>query len=167
MIMKGNGITAPQWRLGLAEQADDDEFLGAQKQHLRPIAGQELCGARDQSAGRVRMPVGGQSVPHHHDEDRTVVVLAGTAATLLMPVGADRWQTAAVTGPGDVIYVPAGWVHQAVNLGGTEVSAIEVSADPVFNRSVHALPELAEQGLIVRLREAFADGRLLPGTHAA
>ncbi len=155
------------WRVDLASQSDAPEILGAQKQLFQPIADDGLCGARDLSAGRVRMPAGAQAIPHHHDEDRTVVVLSGTAATLLMRAGASRWETAVVTGAGDVLFLPAGWIHQAVNLDGTECTAVEISGDPVFNRSVHRLPEHAAQDLVVRLREDFAAGRLPLGAHPA
>lgn len=165
--MTTNTMTTATWQLDLASHTDNEEIRGEQNQLFRPIASEGLCGATGLSSGRVRMPIGAQAIPHHHDEDRTVVVLGGTAATLLAPPGSDGWETAVVTGAGDVLYIPAGWIHQAVNIDGSECAAIEISADPVFNHSVHRLPDMARQDLVILLRQAYAAGRLPLGAHPA
>ncbi|WP_336159940.1 hypothetical protein [Amycolatopsis sp. VC5-11] len=150
----------PAWTVDLAGSAATTENRGPQDQLLRPVAGDGLCDASGLSAGRVRMPPGAQAVPHHHAEDRTVVVLAGFAATLLAPPGGTRWSAAAVTGPEDVVFIPGGWIHQAVNLGGVECRAVEISADRVFNRSVHRLPDFDGDDVAALLRADYEAGRV-------
>lgn len=152
--------TPPAWLVDLAGGAATIEDRGPQGQLLRPVAGDGLCDATGLSAGRVRMPSGAEAVPHRHDEDRTVVVLAGIAATLMAPPDATRWTAAGITGPGDIVFVPGGWIHQAVNLGGVECRAVEVSADRVFNRSVHRLPGFGGADIAARLREDYEAGRV-------
>ncbi len=157
---------APVWRLDLAAQPGGERLWGAQQQLFLPIASDELCGARELSVGRVNMPPGGQAVPHWHAEDRTVVVLSGLAATLVAAPGRTGWQTVLISGPGDVLFLPAGWVHQAVNLGMNSVHAVEISADPVFNNSVRRHPEITDPALVARLRDEHRQGRLRPGVRS-
>ncbi|WP_406639158.1 hypothetical protein [Amycolatopsis sp. WGS_07] len=100
--------TPPTWLVDLEGGAATIEDRGPQGQLLRPVVAEGLCHTTGLSAGRVRMPPDAQAVPHHHDEDRAVVVLAGIAATLIAPPGATRWDAAAVTGPGDIVFLPGG-----------------------------------------------------------
>ncbi|MEU0529196.1 cupin domain-containing protein [Amycolatopsis tolypomycina] len=161
-------ITGPQ--LDLGDVVTGIESWGAQHQRFHRIAEHatpEGDRAPGLSAARLRMAVAAQSRPHHHAEPRAIVVLSGVAAILLTAPGATAWTSVAVTGPGDVVTLPAHWIRQVVNLAPSELAALEFSADAVFNHSVDLNIELTDQELVVRLRQAFTAGRLRPGTHPA
>lgn len=134
---------------------------GPQAQLLASAVTEEICGSQDLGSGYVVMTPGHYSRAHTHAESEIVVhVIVGWAATLY----GDELEHAAIHGPGDGVYVPAGVPHAAVNLSSeTEVRAVETRSDRHFNADVQQRPELdatvAERA--ADLQQRFASG-LLP-----
>jgi uncharacterized RmlC-like cupin family protein len=113
--------------------------LGPQGQQLLPCITADACGAVGISAGMVVMPPGRWSRPHLHAHSEIVVCcVTGHAVTLLGPD-----LTPVHHGPGELLHIPAGVAHVAVNLSTTAgLVAVEVRTDPHFNDDVVLLPEL-------------------------
>jgi uncharacterized RmlC-like cupin family protein len=112
-----------------------------QDQFLIEAVSHQLSGATAISAGLCLMPPAHQSRAHLHERHEiTVYVLEGRAATLW------GWELEPIEhGPGDLVYIPAGVPHVAVNLSEqARLIAIEHRTDPAFNADVKLLPDLYE-----------------------
>jgi uncharacterized RmlC-like cupin family protein len=116
-----------------------DPTVGPQGQELYPCITADSCGTSGLSAGMVVMPPGRHSRPHFHAHSEIVVCcIVGSAVTL---VGPDL--TPVHHGPGEIIYIPDGVLHVAVNLSTTAtLVAVEMRTDPAFNDDVVVVPDL-------------------------
>ncbi|KOV82567.1 hypothetical protein [Nocardia sp. NRRL S-836] len=151
------------WQINLAGNRQGAAIEGPQKQFFRPVATEGLCGAADLSAYSVSLTPDRQVIPHYHEDDRIVVMRSGTAVTLLAAPDETSWEVALVSGPGDMIFIPAFWRHQAVCLH--DVDALEISGDARFNHSVVLAPEFERPDLEQELRDRYSAGLLAPGAH--
>ncbi|MEU7476613.1 hypothetical protein AB0A63_11570 [Lentzea sp. NPDC042327] len=151
------------WQISLAGNQRGAVVEGPQKQFFRAVATDGLCGASDLSAYSVALTPDRQVIPHYHEDDRIVVMRSGTAVTLLAAPDESTWEVALVSGPGDMIFIPAFWRHQAVCLH--DVDALEISGDARFNHSVVLAPEFERPDVEQELREQYSAGRLARGAH--
>jgi uncharacterized RmlC-like cupin family protein len=127
----------PPWRAVTFEEITGDG--SPQRQQLWPA----VCWGERLSAGWVVMPPGHMAAPHvHHEHDLVAKMVAGWAETLIWhPAGGEI--LAVQHGPGDMILIPAGWAHVAVNLSRTRPAvAAESRTDPAFNADVELLPDV-------------------------
>ncbi|MGW2562310.1 hypothetical protein ACWCXB_24245 [Streptomyces sp. NPDC001514] len=155
------------WLVDLASTVESGSIQGAQGQFFTPIVTDGLCGARDLSAYRVTLTAERHVTPHCHAEDRLVLIRSGHAVTLMASPEGTRWETILVTGPGDLVFLPARYPHQAIGLGGETVHAVEISGDARFNESVILLPGMNDVALTEQVRRDFSEGRLRLGSHPA
>ncbi|KJK35280.1 hypothetical protein UK23_42995 [Lentzea aerocolonigenes] len=151
------------WQISLAGSQQGATIEGPQKQFFRPVATEGLCGASDLSAYSVALTPDRHVIPHYHEDDRIVVMRSGTAVTLLAAPNGTSWEVALVSGPGDMIFIPAFWRHQAVCMH--DVDALEISGDARFNHSVVLAPEFERPDLEQELRDRYSAGRLARGAH--
>jgi uncharacterized RmlC-like cupin family protein len=91
-------------------------------------------GARGLSMNRVVIPPGGQAAAHRHvGYESTVYLLQGTVETRYGP----RLEKSVLNRAGDFLFIPAGVLHQPVNLSRTEPAiAIVARNDPNEQESV-------------------------------
>lgn len=135
--------------------ADVAEVVGPQEQHLLPCITQETCGAEGISAAMVNMAPGKVARAHYHAHSETVVAcLTGRAVTLIGPE-----LTPYFHGPRELLYIPEGVVHVAVNLSDTDgLIALDIRTDPLFSNDLILTPEFDAAALEVaaRLRRELA-----------
>lgn len=133
-----------------------EQVQGPQGQKLRALITDETVPGAPFSWLDVYMPSGGVSVPHVHVNSPIAIrIVDGHAATLvgeeLEPVLHDAH---------DIVYVPAGVPHCAVNLNPRHhVIGFEVRTDPKGNEDVVMRPDLepAARDLAAELCAEFAD----------
>ena len=88
-----------------------------------------------------RVPPGGRARAHRHETHETAIyVISGHVVSWW----GDRLQHRMETGPGDLIYIPAGVPHLPVNVGTEECVAVVARTDPHEQESVVLMPELEE-----------------------
>ena len=100
----------------------------------------ETVGSRGLWLGLVTIPPGGRTRAHlHRDHESAISVLAGESECWYGP----RPGGVLVTRRGDIVYVPAGTPHVAVNRSPTEPCRVVIArTDPHDQESVVLLPEL-------------------------
>ncbi|MBC6436860.1 MAG: cupin domain-containing protein [Rhodobacteraceae bacterium] len=87
----------------------------------------------------LRVPPGACAKAHQHDGHETAIyVLEGYAAMYWGP----RLEYVMETGPGDLVYIPAGVPHLPFNSGDVEAVAVIARTDPHEQESVVLRPDL-------------------------
>lgn len=101
-------------------------------------------GARGLSMNRVVIPPGGRAAAHRHvGYESTVYLLQGTVETRYGP----NLEKSVVNRAGDFLFIPAGLVHQPVNLSSSEPAiAIVARNDPNEQESVELHETPASSG---------------------
>jgi uncharacterized RmlC-like cupin family protein len=119
-------------------------LICAQNQNITPMIHSGVAPWCQGSSYRIYMPAGHVATMHLHDDTEVqVCILDGWAATITCDDTGDDLE-ATVHGPGQIICIPAGRAHTAVNLSTkTGLYAVEFRPrDPDCNRDVRLLPEL-------------------------
>ncbi|WP_433192842.1 cupin domain-containing protein [Nocardia sp. CA-107356] len=122
---------------------------------MLPCITRDTCGADGISAAIVNMAPGKVARAHYHAHSETIVYcVTGRAVTLIGPELEPY-----VHGPGELLYIPEGVVHVAVNLSDTEgVVALDIRTDPLFSHDLVLTPEFdaAAVEVAARLRQELA-----------
>ncbi len=151
--------TPPPKKVVVGSPYTSKSVFGPQGQRLIPMVTQDMCGTTGLSACMVYMPGGRYARPHLHTHtDIIVMVIEGYAASL---VGEDL--APVYHGPGDVIFIPEGVPHVAVNLSTTNrLIAFETRTDPKFNEDVVPLPDYdtKTKAIVEDLQAKYAAGSL-------
>jgi uncharacterized RmlC-like cupin family protein len=115
-------------------------YEGVQNADITEGISAQTAGAERLCLHRVVIPASGHGRPHRHDEHESALyVISGNARTFF---GADLSEHLD-TGPGEMLYIPAGVPHFPVNLSSDEpVHAVLARTDPNEQESVQTLPEL-------------------------
>jgi len=106
--------------------------------YLEGIA-RETVGAERICMHILRVPPGGRAKAHQHDGHETAIYTLEGRVDMYW---GDRLQHLMETGPGDMIYIPAGVPHLPVNVGDTDVVAVIARTDPHEQESVTLRPDL-------------------------
>jgi uncharacterized RmlC-like cupin family protein len=99
----------------------------------------ETVGARALCLHLLTIPPGGRARAHLHESHETAVyVISGTG---VMYWG-ERLEHRMVSGPGEMVYIPAGVPHLPLNEGTEPVLAVIARTDPHEQESVVLRPDL-------------------------
>ncbi len=91
----------------------------------------------------LRVPPGGRAKAHLHASHETAIYVISGHAKMYW---GERLENVMETGPGDLIYIPAGAPHLPFNDGDEEAVAIIARTDPHEQESVVLRPDL--EGLV-------------------
>jgi uncharacterized RmlC-like cupin family protein len=114
------------------------EHAATARQHLDYFLGVsgETCGSTGLAMHLVVVPPGGSAEPHFHDGYETAIYqLEGLVETRYGP----ELEQSVVTQAGDLLFVPPGVPHQAVNLNDTE-PAVAIIARNDANEQERVVP---------------------------
>lgn len=99
----------------------------------------ETVGAQAICMHLLTIPPGGRARAHKHAAHETAIYML--SGRTVMYWGA-RLEHRMETGPGDLVYIPAGMPHLPVNPGAEPAQALIARTDPNEQESVVLLPEL-------------------------
>ncbi|WP_328522846.1 cupin domain-containing protein [Kribbella sp. NBC_00359] len=98
----------------------------------------ESVGATNIAMQVVTIAPGGRSLAHHHGYEEALYVVGGEAETWW----GEQLEHCTPVRPGDLLYIPSGCPHLAVNRNTVPVVAVVARADPFTHGGVFLMPEL-------------------------
>jgi len=115
-------------------------YLGKQGMNYVPAISAELVGATGLWFGSLTVPPGGRTAAHLHEAHETGIFIV--SADEVEMYSGQALEVKEVCRAGDIIYIPAGLPHVAVNRSQTPAHVVLARTDPNEQESVVLLPHL-------------------------